>query len=69
MSKTLKAGLAGLIMVGAMAVAGAVPALASSTPRGEENPYRLMLPKDNPDGCENSEGRSAGQYAEDCYSP
>lgn len=68
MKKTLKVGLVGLV-VGAAVAAGTVTASASTTPPGEENPYKLTLPPNNIDGCENSGGRSAGQYAEDCYGP
>jgi hypothetical protein len=46
---------------------GSAPAYAATTPPGEDNPYRLTIPTSG--GCEDSEGRSAGQYAEECYPP
>ena len=40
---------------------------ASTTPPGEDNRYHLT---DSPKGgCTDSQGRSAGQYVQDCYLP
>jgi hypothetical protein len=57
-----------VMAIAAPALGSALPAHATSTPVGEENRYRLTIPTAG-EGCENSEGRSAGQYAEDCYLP
>jgi hypothetical protein len=57
-----------VIAIAATALGNTVPAHATTTPTGQENRYHLTIPTNGED-CENSEGRSAGQYAEDCYLP
>jgi hypothetical protein len=65
MRKTVFSVLAALAIVAP--ALGSAPAYASSTPRGEDNPYKLTISPNG--GCEDSEGRSAGQFAEECYLP
>jgi hypothetical protein len=67
----MRTSLATVLAVMAIAVpalGNALPAQATSTPSGQENRYHLTIPTDGGD-CENSEGRSTGQYVEECYLP
>ena len=68
MHRRTRIRLLGLLTAVAMLVP-ASGALASTTPTNGENRYKLTVPNNGSTDCDDSGGRSAGQYANDCYLP